>query len=229
MTEPAPKPRCRLTAPSTGASCEFGVGETVRLGRSATNDFVCEDGSVASHHARAIWSEDVALPVVRNNMRPESLRVDGARVLDMAPLRDGARLELGAVEILVELLGLPSTDEQGQLLADFAQPESVEEVSSRLRALLTPRVVPDYELALPSVEDCLAALGRVMSPGQAEAVWSEACALAGVNPHALDEVETLDQVVQSLRRKTGLIQLVALSLSIRIDTYRCLRAKAQRS
>jgi pSer/pThr/pTyr-binding forkhead associated (FHA) protein len=223
--DPTP-PRCRLKAEASGATCEVRVGETIRLGRAPDNDLVCDDPSVSRYHARAMWGEDVALPVVRNNVTPDALRLDGVRVFDMAPLRDGARLKLGTVELLVELLDLGGGKEQSELIAEFSEPETVEKVTSRLKALMVPRTLPDYELALPRREECLAALARVMSAADAEAVWSEACTEAGINPEAIDEVETLEQVVQVLRSKAGLVQIVALSLSIRIDTYRCLRAKA---
>lgn len=232
MTDAEPTvnpPRCRLRAESSGESCEVRVGETIRLGRAPDNDLVCDDPSVAKYHARAIWGTDVPLPVVRNNVTPESVRLDGVRVYDMAPLQDGARLHLGQVELLVELLDLADDQRQSELVAEFTQPETVQTVTSRLKKLLVPKVVPDYELALPTSEECLAALARVMSPAQAEAVWNEACASVGLNPAGLDEVDNLEQVVQALRTKGGLVQIVALSLSIRVDTYRCLRAKGEQA
>lgn len=226
-----PPPRCRLSSAALGVSCEVSVGETVKLGRAADNDLVCEDPSVAQYHARAVWGPDLALPVLRNNVGPEALKIDGVRVLQMAPLRDGARLELGAVELLVELLGLVGEEgQQEALLEAFAtRGEAAARVTLQVREFMRPRPVTAYELAAPSVEDCLAALGRVVSRAEAEAVLAQACETAGFAQEALDDVENLERVVEVLRGSGGVIQMAALSLSIRLASYRCLAAKVAAS
>lgn len=117
------EPRCRFVSSTGETLFEFPMGGTVRIGRAPTNDLVFDDPSVSRHHARVLWKVGGSFPVINNSGSANGVRVDGARVFDTAPLRDGARLDLGRVEVCVKLLDPP--DESGEVVAELpiASPE----------------------------------------------------------------------------------------------------------
>lgn len=87
--------------------------------------------------------------------------------------------------------------------------------------------VPGYALELPSVEMILASLGRYLDDDEIPAVWSKACAQAGMDvngrPTGTDE---LLQLVDALEQCGDLAAVCAKGLRIRIMSWAILSRSA---
>tara|TARA_R110002072_G_scaffold13786_1_gene57717 strand:+ start:372 stop:1103 length:732 start_codon:yes stop_codon:yes gene_type:complete len=127
------EPRCRFVSSSGETLFEFPIGGAVRIGRAPTNDLVFDDPSVSRYHARVLWKAGGTCPVINNSGSANGVRLDGARVFDTAPLRDGACLELGRVEVRVVLMDPPSESAEVSL----ETPSASEAPAPVLSGLLT--------------------------------------------------------------------------------------------
>jgi hypothetical protein len=100
-----------------------------------------------------------------------------------------------------------------------------------MSALAAPApVIPHYDLALPMVSEIRQGLSRVASRDRAAAVWTSACAAAGVREDiaALD-AERLELVAEHLLTLGGTLSVVGRAFQIRIRAYRRLLALHQRA
>lgn len=83
-----------------------------------------------------------------------------------------------------------------------------------------PGKVPDYALELPSVDMILTSLGRYLDDDEIAAVWSKACADAGIDaqcpPTGTDE---LLRLVDALEQCGDLAAVCAKGLRIRIMSW----------
>jgi pSer/pThr/pTyr-binding forkhead associated (FHA) protein len=117
------EPRCRFVSPEGETLFEFLMGGSVRIGRAPTNDIVFDDPSVSRHHARVLWKIGASCPVINNSGSANGVRLDGARVFDSAPLRDGARLDLGRVKVQILLLDPPGESQDLGAQVPVANPD----------------------------------------------------------------------------------------------------------
>lgn len=129
------EPRCRFVSLTGETLHEFPLGGAVRIGRAPSNDLVFDDPSVSRHHARVLWEVEATCPTIHNSGSANGVRLDGARVFETAPLRDGACLELGRVGVRVALLDPPR---EGWDLGKIPLPGSAEVASAVLSGRLTP-------------------------------------------------------------------------------------------
>jgi hypothetical protein len=85
--------------------------------------------------------------------------------------------------------------------------------------------LPGYNLAVPTEADALSALERVFGAERGRALWSDACAMAGLGVGKASTGAALERAVQSLASQGGAAATVARSMSIRMRTYDQLAAR----
>lgn len=83
-----------------------------------------------------------------------------------------------------------------------------------------PAVVKRYNLAPPSERDLFVSLGRLMTPEEAQLLWSAACRASGAcSPLSPDQFE---RVLLQLKEGGGMASIVAVSTLVRLKSYRTL-------
>ncbi len=85
--------------------------------------------------------------------------------------------------------------------------------------------VPGYGLAAPRESDAVAALERVFGAQRGRALWTEACALAGLRTGETVTTALLERAIESLASQGGAAATVARSISIRLRTFHQLSAR----
>ena len=85
--------------------------------------------------------------------------------------------------------------------------------------------LPGYNLAAPTEADALGALERVFGAQRGRALWSDACAMAGLGVGMASTGAALERALQSLASQGGAAATVARSMSIRMRTYAQLAAR----
>ena len=78
----------------------MSVVDTVTIGRAPGNTIQLEEPGVSRHHARIVVEGDV--PEIEDVGSSYGTYLDDRRLTDRAPLRDGARIELGDAKLRVE-------------------------------------------------------------------------------------------------------------------------------
>lgn len=107
MNDPDPAVRvCKLHTTEFG-TLELRPGQSLRCGRHRDNDLVLPDTMVSRFHARFTWDPGLEQPVVFDNASQNGTTVDGRRVRNATPLRDGSCVRIGPFQIRVELVGPP--------------------------------------------------------------------------------------------------------------------------
>lgn len=85
--------------------------------------------------------------------------------------------------------------------------------------------LPGYNLSAPTEADAIAALERVFGAERGRALWSDACAMAGLGVGKASTGVALERAVQSLASQGGAAATVARSIGIRMRTYTQLVAR----
>ena len=85
--------------------------------------------------------------------------------------------------------------------------------------------LPGYDLAVPTEADALGALERVFGAERGRALWSDACAMAGIGIGKASTGAALERALQSLAAQGGAAATVARSMTIRMRTYAQLAAR----
>lgn len=89
-----------------------------------------------------------------------------------------------------------------------------------------PSRIHDYDLAVPTESDQLAALTRTLGPARAAAAWRAARESAGVADGGVPTREELMRVCNELAKQDGLVPILAHSMIIRLRTYSILERRA---
>ena len=89
-----------------------------------------------------------------------------------------------------------------------------------------PARVPGYDLGAPTESDARAALQRVFGPERGEALWSDACRVAGVPVGRVSDGTELRRAVDALAKQGGASVAVARSVEIRMRTHALLASRA---
>jgi hypothetical protein len=90
-----------------------------------------------------------------------------------------------------------------------------------------PSRIPDYDLAVSTESDQLAALTRTLGPARAAAAWRAARESAGVADGGVPTREELMRVCSELAKQDGLVRILAHSMIVRLRTYSILERRAQ--
>ncbi|GGY90884.1 hypothetical protein ACFFTM_25165 [Pseudoduganella plicata] len=86
----------------------------------------------------------------------------------------------------------------------------------------TPAVVKRYNLALPSEQDLLLSLDRLMKHDQSRQLWSAACRASGVSPPLT--MDQFERALMQLKDGKGMASIAAVSMLVRLKSYRTLSA-----
>ncbi|MBA3890348.1 MAG: hypothetical protein H0X64_07450 [Gemmatimonadaceae bacterium] len=87
-----------------------------------------------------------------------------------------------------------------------------------------PFRIPGYDFAAPTEREATASLARVFGAERGAAVWSKACADAGVAEGRVTS-DDIGRVADALAREGGACAAVGRSIHIRMRTHQRLAAK----
>ena len=83
-----------------------------------------------------------------------------------------------------------------------------------------------HAYAQPSECDAVQALADVFGERQGHLIWEKACLTSGVNRHNVGlSLDSLELVVEYLKRWPGLAGVIGTSIGVRISTFRASHAR----
>lgn len=116
------KPQPQLTIRSPGRKpIRIGPGESVRIGRHASNDLVFNDGTVSRFHATIAWDPHEDCPSIEDHGSANGVEVDGRLIEGRSSLSGGNQVLIGDHILALEVTGLRASRKfnPGATTSDF--------------------------------------------------------------------------------------------------------------